>query len=329
MKQTSELGRKQPRIEYLDIAKAICIVLVVIGHFNPSTAPEGWFTAVNVIYTFHMPLFMFVSGFLFSKTYRPQPYLEFVSRKFKHLMVPYLLTSVFIIGIKLTMQGILPVKNTAQVQDFLTMLYRPSAAVHLWFIWALMLLYLIAPLCRRKYAGIAFLAFATVLWLLPINLPDIFSLNHFKANAVFFATGLVTGSFELNPKHRKNLSPIIIMLFAVLEYLYANGVARPVLKIILPFAGILFILTVSSLLSDTVKGKARAILLFVGQSSLIIFLLHSAFGEFGKAVLSIAGITPGNHFTVSLLTFVLLGVCGPLLLKIIFVLKPFSIPPKT
>ncbi|MDO4803168.1 MAG: acyltransferase family protein [Prevotellaceae bacterium] len=59
----------EQRIDYLDIAKAICIVLVVVGHFNPSLAPEGWHTSVDVIYTFHMPLFMFVSGFLFTKPY--------------------------------------------------------------------------------------------------------------------------------------------------------------------------------------------------------------------------------------------------------------------
>lgn len=307
--------KTEQRIDYLDIAKAICIVLVVVGHFNPSPAPQSWRTAVDVIYTFHMPLFMFVSGFLFSKTYRRQPYLDFISKKFRHLMVPYFLTSVFIIGIKLTMQSILPVKNTAVAQDLLTMFYRPSAAVHLWFVWALMLLYLIAPLCRERFAGIGFFAAAAALWLLPVNLPDIFSLNQFKSNAVFFSAGMMTGDFDRTPYFNKTLSPIIIALFAVLEYLFASGICVPVLKRVLPFVGILFILTVSRLLSEALRGKARTALLFVGKNSLIIFLLHSAFGEFGKAILSFVGITSESHFALALLTFVLLGTCGPLLLK--------------
>lgn len=303
------------RIDYLDIAKAICIILVVVGHFNPSPTPDGWQTAMNVIYTFHMPLFMFVSGFLFSKTYRQQPYLNFISKKFRHLMVPYFLTSVLIITIKLTLQGTLSVKNTAVAQDFLTMFYRPSAAVHLWFIWALMLLYIVAPLCRKRFAGLGFLAGAVALWLLPLNLPDIFSLNQFKANAVFFATGMLTGNFGHTPDVKKTLRPIIIVLFAVMEYLYAYGVCAPVLKRVLPFVGILFILMVSRILSEATYGKVRSAILFIGKNSLIIFLLHSAFGEFGKATLSLAGITQENHFVLTLLTFVLLGICGPLLLK--------------
>ncbi len=30
------------RIETLDIARAICILLVVIGHYNPDNAPLWW-----------------------------------------------------------------------------------------------------------------------------------------------------------------------------------------------------------------------------------------------------------------------------------------------
>lgn len=48
------------RIEYIDAAKAIAIMLVIIGHCH-------WLGAIprlgNLIYTFHMPLFFMVSGF--------------------------------------------------------------------------------------------------------------------------------------------------------------------------------------------------------------------------------------------------------------------------
>lgn len=47
----------------LDIAKAICIILMVIGH---SGCPEY---LKNFIYMFHMPCFFFISGWLLNDRY--------------------------------------------------------------------------------------------------------------------------------------------------------------------------------------------------------------------------------------------------------------------
>ena len=53
------------RLVHFDIAKAIAIILVVIGHYYPENAP-GWYLALHSwIYTFHMPLFMFASGYIY------------------------------------------------------------------------------------------------------------------------------------------------------------------------------------------------------------------------------------------------------------------------
>lgn len=52
------------RIIALDIAKAICIILVVMGHYVPDNSPAWYVLVHDVIYTFHMPLFMFVSGYV-------------------------------------------------------------------------------------------------------------------------------------------------------------------------------------------------------------------------------------------------------------------------
>ena len=141
------------RIEFLDIAKAICIVLVVLGHLNPVPEPQAWAAFVKVIYSFHMPLFLFVCGFLFNGSYRNRNSFSFISRKFKHLMLPYFGASVFIIGVKLLAQMFVSVKNPVSPVDFLTMFYRPSAAIHLWFIWVLMILYLLAPLFAESVNG--------------------------------------------------------------------------------------------------------------------------------------------------------------------------------
>ncbi len=54
------MGEK--RIEWIDTAKGIGIVLVVVGH--TSFVPKAM---INLIFAFHMPLFFFLSGCVYKK----------------------------------------------------------------------------------------------------------------------------------------------------------------------------------------------------------------------------------------------------------------------
>ena len=71
------------RILWIDYAKSICIYLVLLGHAHASQP------VTDFIYTFHMPLFFFLSGCLFSFEKHPN-FKEFAIKRFKELMVPYL-----------------------------------------------------------------------------------------------------------------------------------------------------------------------------------------------------------------------------------------------
>ena len=59
------------RIPYLDMARGIGVVLMVVGHLLGSleaTDPKAWFVPVkHVIVSFHMPLFFFLSGYFISQ----------------------------------------------------------------------------------------------------------------------------------------------------------------------------------------------------------------------------------------------------------------------
>ena len=74
------------RIEYIDIARGIGIVLVVMAHNDFGyISPYGH----AVIYSFHMPLFFFLSGY-FLKT--DIPFIEFFKKRFHALLKPFLFT---------------------------------------------------------------------------------------------------------------------------------------------------------------------------------------------------------------------------------------------
>ncbi len=72
------LAMQQKRQDWIDILKGLGIAAVVIGHIVPGTA-------ARIIYLFHMPLFFFLSGYLF----RPSSPAKMLSKGTKRLLVPY------------------------------------------------------------------------------------------------------------------------------------------------------------------------------------------------------------------------------------------------
>lgn len=75
------------RIEWVDVLKGIAIILVVIGHNSDRDHLRFYW-----IYGFHMPLFFFLSGYVFHmKT--GVDFNTFVSKKFQSLIVPYIVFS--------------------------------------------------------------------------------------------------------------------------------------------------------------------------------------------------------------------------------------------
>ena len=74
------------RIMYLDIARGIAIISVIIGHYIQLVSLQY----VNVIYCFHMPLFFLISGTFIKKNVSVDKLFE---KKSKQLLRPYLLVS--------------------------------------------------------------------------------------------------------------------------------------------------------------------------------------------------------------------------------------------
>lgn len=69
------------KIKYMNIAKAIGAILMVVGHTeSPLT---------NIIYLFHMPLFFFISGYLYNELYTDNIFL-LIKTKIKTLYVPFI-----------------------------------------------------------------------------------------------------------------------------------------------------------------------------------------------------------------------------------------------
>ena len=77
----TEMLNKELRITFVDIAKGIAILLMVVGHVFSLPTPLK-----HAIYSFHMPLFFMMSGYFARK----ENVRTLAKRMVPMLIVPYL-----------------------------------------------------------------------------------------------------------------------------------------------------------------------------------------------------------------------------------------------
>lgn len=75
------------RFQYLDNSKAILIVLVILGHVIQGSIEDYQHNPIfRFIYSFHMPLFLAISGYL---TYKPKYDSVLIKKRAVQLLVPF------------------------------------------------------------------------------------------------------------------------------------------------------------------------------------------------------------------------------------------------
>jgi len=121
------------RLIWADSLKGILIILVVLGHAIQETLKAGCFDnhLWNMIYSFHMPAFMAISGFLnyrtrdWSKTNR----LSMIYRRFQQLMIPFFCWALIKILIY----------PPYHINRFVNAILFPDGAF--WFLWVLFFIF--------------------------------------------------------------------------------------------------------------------------------------------------------------------------------------------
>lgn len=134
------------RIEFIDLAKGFCILLVVWGHSMGPLGNPDYFLR-DAMSMFRMPLYFFLSG-LFFKTYDGFP--SFVKRKVNKLLIPFLFWHVlFVLSVPFVS------KTTVFDWSLLWNFALPCGDPHntsLWFLCCLflqnILFYFVFSLCR-------------------------------------------------------------------------------------------------------------------------------------------------------------------------------------
>lgn len=112
------IGDNKNRLQWLDIAKGITIILMVMGH---SALPN---VLGRFIFAFHMPLFFIASGI----TTKYPSFLDFVKKKSKGLLLPFFIYSIIV----LVLEAILT--DTSMGEEFANWLKLGWLGMALWFV---------------------------------------------------------------------------------------------------------------------------------------------------------------------------------------------------
>lgn len=116
------------RVDFIDLAKGFCIILVVLSHVCGSTA---WYF-LDVMNIFRMPLYFVLSG-LFFKSYGS--FFVFVKKKTNKLLIPFLSVYLFVVITTSLIAFAKDFKATGEIYLHLGTLYECGTPA--WFLLAL------------------------------------------------------------------------------------------------------------------------------------------------------------------------------------------------
>ena len=130
-----------PRLEFIDALRGFAIVLVVLGHALQYTLESSDANPLyRLIYSFHMPLFMFISGFVYSGGKRSGT--AELRSKSQALLVP------FFAWLPMTFAWMQLGPAPLSLQVFVGQIIASPDAGGLWFLWVLFLINLIMIAAR-------------------------------------------------------------------------------------------------------------------------------------------------------------------------------------
>jgi fucose 4-O-acetylase-like acetyltransferase len=327
------------RIEYLDIARGIGILLVVLGH-NDFGAISPFFH--QVIYSFHIPLFFFLSGYFINTVL---PFLDYFRKRFHSVLKPYLFTIflIYFASVSFEKMGfstaigriVKSLYGTGYYIDWVALWFLPHLFVvslyafifitvvsklrNRWITWGILLATLIVStlVLRLFYPfSISVLGRDYELYGLP------FSLDLVLLSGFFFLLG---NEVRLAVSERS---------FENLLLLIGSGIGLILLNLFFPFRvdiairvyesllvntaeailGILFVLALSRQIELRAQ-RLGSLFRYLGNISLIILLFHIPIqGFWGEKVMAVT-----NNLSLSILVGFIMGVVGPILIYEIFI----------
>ncbi|MDQ6703326.1 MAG: acyltransferase family protein [Pseudomonadota bacterium] len=317
----NENSAQRTRVAWIDVARGFCIILVVIGHTIDGIRSAGLIPGngilLNVfyyIYTFHMAAFFVLSGLLARPSVNRNP-TRFFYNIIKHIVYPYFLYGIIQLSIMNMLGSALNHPIPFDPFEYFSLIYGTVSP--LWFLKTLFSIH-IAYLISKQYCnGHCLLLICIVLrgcvelFLLPTEI------SQFCTFGIFYALGVVFSEEAIEWPSGCRFPLIWVGIFGLLWVLFSTASLNEIDPILagarlrgslLPasIVGSLFVFA----LSGVRYVENNKLLLYIGQRTLPIFLLHVMFVAGTRILLAkVLGITV---VAVIVPAAILAGVLGPL-----------------
>jgi fucose 4-O-acetylase-like acetyltransferase len=302
---------------WVDRAKGIGIILVVYGHVARGLGSAGiWhdqrsFALIDdAIYSFHMPLFFFLSGLYFFSSVERRGAGGFLANKADVLLYPYIVWSL--------LQGAIEVglstytNGSSGFADIMRFPWAPRA--QFWFLYGMFFICVAcvalrgAGIMRAERPAIPLALF--VVAYLGAYVGSLKALQYVCGFGIFFCLGAYYSRLNVRSPRlsAKVVYAITLGMVAVLAGL-AYGSYPAASKLIVAVAAIVLIAHACA----TVHSRIWASLEFLGRESMGIYLMHILAGAGARIVLS--KIFHINNLYVHLVVGLVVGLAAPIIAR--------------
>lgn len=310
----------------IDMAKGLAILLVVFGHLVARQDPQGvcWYEPLRrAVYAFHMPFFLYLSGlvaaFGFLVSGRPA-FWPCARARAKRLLIPFFGLGLLVLAGKLVVSGFLFVDHVpASILAGLDGLFWHTANSPALCIWYLVVLFVLSLgtlwLLDGQSEKLPWLLAASLLlcWL-PV--PAYAYADRVVTYAPFFLMGAAAGF--AGPRWTSLIDGLwpwalaLLMTGLVGVALCGQGVEQK--AVMLPL-GALSMPALHGAMRRIKPGRMKAMLLFFGRYSLVIYLGNTICIGLAKGIMLRFTAWDGPHFLFFAPVLMVTGLFGPVALK--------------
>lgn len=238
------MEKTSKRLYYISFLQFIGPIFVVLGHVkNGLPYNEILQNMRTFIYVFHMPLFFFISAYLFSYKggMRETTYKDFMKKKFLRLLFPYIILNLICFIPKVCLSAFIQDDMEMSFGNIINFWLNPRANIlgHLWFLFALFEIYIFAPVwnkvIKKNSKIIWILLFVITLALRFVGpLTDILAINDLMRNLLFFILGMYIGKIskerlELQTNKKNFILYLFLYLLILVTWIFFNNTATTTL----------------------------------------------------------------------------------------------------
>lgn len=210
---------------FWDVVKGTAIFLMLWGHCIQycSKGAVNCFEDIvfKTIYTFHMPVFMLVSGYLFSYSFRKRNLTELLEHRMRGMLHPIVMAT-FLNNVLM----LIPAYILSNRADFLFGSLFMGIGNDLWFLWAVLYCSLVVGVCCKLTDKLYLQLSLTVLGTFVILLFPQWDMTLFMYP--YFVVGFFCGMYRKQAKQLYKilryaaliLFPILVGLYETKHYIY-------------------------------------------------------------------------------------------------------------